>query len=64
MWARIKEMNNQTPETETETARIVTALREIFDPIVLRLAPDIEPATIYEITRETAAEPAAKEPSL
>lgn len=42
------------PETETEAehARILAALREAFEPTVLRLTPEIEPATIYVLPKE------------
>lgn len=35
------------PETESEHARILAALRQAFEPAALRLTPEIEPATIY-----------------
>lgn len=36
-----------SPDPEADNARIVSKLREIFEPIASRLAPEIEPAVIY-----------------
>lgn len=42
-----REMTTDKPDPEIENARIIAKLREIFEAMALRLAPDIEPALIY-----------------
>jgi len=49
-------VEDKQPLPESENARIVQALRDTFNLLALRLAPEMEPATIFVAVHDTDQE--------